>query len=111
MKAPSTNIQAPEKLQASSTEKACFNARPHPGPLPRGEGESFAVFLKNLSLHLLGVSLQERHCAFAAPSPGGEGGRQAFLSNSRAAKKLPLALLFGPWSFSGAWSLEFGVSP
>ena len=28
------------------------NARPHPGPLPRGEGESFAGFLKCRAMEL-----------------------------------------------------------
>jgi hypothetical protein len=33
-----------------SWEQSMFNARPHPGLLPRGEGESFAGFRENLRL-------------------------------------------------------------
>jgi hypothetical protein len=56
-----------------SWEQSMFNARPHPGLLPRGEGEPFAVSYENLRL-----SWSSGHCAIsrwtnAVPSPWGEG--------------------------------------
>jgi len=60
-----------------------FNARPHPGPLPRGEGESFAASLENLSLDLPQALTNDLNRPIAVPSPGGEGqgegGRQNIL--------------------------------
>ncbi len=52
-----------------------FNARPHPGPLPQGEGtgsERFLIFGRTSceSGHKF-----SRETANASPSPGGEGGR------------------------------------
>ena len=34
--------------------KVCFVARPHPGPLPQGEGEKVAVFRDNQVAGLIG---------------------------------------------------------
>ncbi len=49
------------------------NARPHPGPLPRGEGESYAVSLVNLRLDSREAITNYREHSQAIPSPGGEG--------------------------------------
>jgi superfamily I DNA/RNA helicase len=54
------------------------NARPHPGPLLRGEGESHSVLLKNEKLNLPDSSPPEQRQTLAVPSPlpsdgGGEG--------------------------------------
>ena len=48
-------------------------ARPHPGPLPRGEGESFAATQNVVSLCLLKVHWPNLSRPIAIPSPGGEG--------------------------------------
>jgi hypothetical protein len=45
-------------------------ARPHPGPLPRGEGESFAVFLKNTRLDRPNSRSQSRSCEDGNPLLG-----------------------------------------
>lgn len=53
--------------------KSLCNARPHPDPLPRGEGESFAVSLVNRRLDSRGAITNYRERSQAVPSPGGEG--------------------------------------
>jgi hypothetical protein len=50
-----------------------FHARPHPGPLPRGEGESFAASFATLSLDLPRTLTKSLNRPIAVPSPGGEG--------------------------------------
>jgi hypothetical protein len=50
-----------------------LNARPHPGPLPRGEGELFAGSRKNSRLVLPDGRADRRSHSITAPSPGGEG--------------------------------------
>ena len=50
-----------------------FNARPHPGPLPRGEGATFAVAFVNPRLDWRTVHSINGERALAIPSPGGEG--------------------------------------
>jgi hypothetical protein len=50
-----------------------FNARPHPGPLPRGEGESSAAAGPIWSRRLLDARPRKQRRLFAIPSPGGEG--------------------------------------
>ena len=47
--------------------------RPHPGPLPRGEGEIVADLLQNQTLGLTWLGAEIMKPPFAAPSPGGEG--------------------------------------
>ena len=49
------------------------NDRPHPGPLPRGEGESFAVSRNGLRLDLPNNLRCQANHTVAPPSPGGEG--------------------------------------
>ena len=49
------------------------DARPHPNPLPREEGESFAVFWRFESRQLRKANPQNLECATPVPSPGGEG--------------------------------------
>ena len=49
------------------------DARPHPGPLPRGEGGSFAVATENLRLRLPDARWKNQRARTAVPSPGGEG--------------------------------------
>ena len=49
------------------------DARPHPNLLPRGEGESLAGFWHCETRQLHKTNPQNRECARAAPSPGGEG--------------------------------------
>jgi K+-transporting ATPase ATPase C chain len=60
-----------------------FNARPHPGPLPQGEGESFPAALENPRLDLPDVLTNNLNRSLAVPSLGGEGqgegGRQYIL--------------------------------
>ena len=51
----------------------CLVACPHPGPLPRGEGVSFASFWNFVCWRLHAIYSQDRQCALAVPSPGGEG--------------------------------------
>ncbi len=53
--------------------KSLFNARPHPGPLPRGEGESFAASLVDLRLDSREAIRNFRECSHAVPFPGREG--------------------------------------
>ena len=50
-----------------------FNARPHPGPLPRGEGELFAGFNLYRSRRLPEACPDDQWRPHAVPSPGGEG--------------------------------------
>jgi hypothetical protein len=61
--------------------------RPHPNPLPRGEGESFAVFWHFESQQLHKANPQNLECATPVPSPGGEGqgegGRETNLAPPR----------------------------
>ena len=54
-------------------KRSLFNTRPHPGPLPRGEGESLAVSLANLRLDSRGAITSYRGRSQSVPSPGGEG--------------------------------------
>jgi hypothetical protein len=56
-----------------SAMKSMFNTRPHPGPLPRGEGESLAASLINGWLDSRGAIADYRNRSLAVPSPGGEG--------------------------------------
>jgi hypothetical protein len=49
------------------------NARPHPGLLPRGEGESFSVSLKIRVAGFAGRSFAKPKPDCTVPSPGGEG--------------------------------------
>jgi hypothetical protein len=64
--------------------KSLFNARPYPGPLPQGEGESFTVLLVNLRLDSREAITNYQECSHAVPSPRregqGEGGRHAIKS-------------------------------
>ncbi len=53
--------------------KSLFNAHPHPGPLPPGEGESFAASLVDLRLDSREAIRNIRECSHAVPSHGGEG--------------------------------------
>jgi hypothetical protein len=53
--------------------KKMLNDRHRPGPLPRGEGELFAVSRNNLRLVLLNDFRHKADRTIAAPSPGGEG--------------------------------------
>lgn len=61
--------------------KSLFNARPHPGPLPRGEGESFAVPRKNTWVDSRGGQTNNTARPITVPSPSGagqgEGGRSS----------------------------------
>ena len=50
-----------------------LNARPHPGPLPRGEGELLSVSRDVVSRRLPGALLETGEHSNAVPSPGGEG--------------------------------------
>jgi hypothetical protein len=61
------------RLLERNQDENGWNARPHPGPLPRGEGESFAGSLECRALELAGESSSNPQTAMAAPSPGGEG--------------------------------------
>jgi len=60
------------------------DARPHPNPLPRGEGESSAVFWHFESRPLHKTNPQNLECATPVPAPGGErqgeGGREKNLA-------------------------------
>jgi hypothetical protein len=49
------------------------NARPHPDPLPRGEGESFPASLAILRLESRAAITNHRERSLAVPSHGGEG--------------------------------------
>ena len=75
-------------LSRGNQDENGFDARPHPGPLPRGEGESFAGFLEGRRLVLAGTRRAIRGRAMATPSPWGEGrgegGRKPFLSEEWA---------------------------
>jgi hypothetical protein len=53
--------------------KSLCNARPHPGPLPRGEGETLSVSFANPRLDSRGVITSYRQRSQDVPSPGGEG--------------------------------------
>lgn len=50
-------------------------ARPHPGPLPQGEGESFAIPWSFQRRPSHGALTKKLEPAMAVPSPEGEGGR------------------------------------
>jgi hypothetical protein len=50
-----------------------FDVHPHPNPLPRGEGECFAVSQHIVSLRLFSAHPEKRSHPHAVPSPGGEG--------------------------------------
>ncbi len=69
------------------------SARPHPSPLPRGEGESFAVSLANQRLDSRDAITNYRARWKALPSPGGEGqgegGRPTILFSGSKAKSEP----------------------
>ena len=56
-----------------SWEQSMFDARPHPGLLPRGEGETFAVSYENLRLGWPSEHLITGRLTKAIPSPWGEG--------------------------------------
>jgi hypothetical protein len=68
----------------SFSRRSQCDTRPHPGPLPRGEGESFAAFWQNQALDSTALISQNRNRPMAVPSPGGEGqgegGRQTIIS-------------------------------
>ena len=66
-----------------------YNARPHPGPLPRGEGELFAVFLKNTRLDSPNNHSQNPNQPAVAPSPGGVGRGEGGRSTNFAQQVLP----------------------
>lgn len=50
-----------------------IDPRPHPGPLPRGEGEMVSVSLENDPLGWPDVHSRNRNHPMAVSSPGGEG--------------------------------------
>jgi len=50
-----------------------FNSRPHPGPLPRGEGGLFAGFRPYWSRRWLEARSTTQGRPSVIPSPGGEG--------------------------------------
>lgn len=50
-----------------------MNTRPHPGPLPWGEGDSFTVSRNFVGLSLLDAHLRKSECPPAIPSPGAAG--------------------------------------
>ncbi|TAL06400.1 MAG: glycoside hydrolase family 95 protein, partial [Verrucomicrobia bacterium] len=60
-------------IRMHADTKIYGHARPHPGPLPRGEGESFAISGENPRLSLPDSLRQTKKRATAVPSPGGEG--------------------------------------
>jgi hypothetical protein len=47
---------SPRRTLERNQDENGWNARPHPGPLPRGEGESFAGSLEGRALDLAGES-------------------------------------------------------
>ena len=64
-----------------------FNPRPHPGPLPRGEGESCAAFSQIVNRQQRGSHSNKQRLLNLAPSPGGEGWGEG----ERDHKNLPFA--------------------
>lgn len=58
-------------------------------PLPRGEGELFAVFLKNARLDSPDNHSQTPNRTAVAPSPGGVGRGEGSRSNNPAEQFLP----------------------
>jgi hypothetical protein len=76
-----------------SAQISLLNARPHPGPLPRGEGESFTVSVANLRLDLRGALSVQTERPNAVPSSGGEGqgegGRPTIRFSGSKAKSEP----------------------
>ena len=53
--------------------KEWFDARPHPGLLPRGEGETFGAFLECRAAGMAVASSSKLETDDAIPSPWGEG--------------------------------------
>jgi hypothetical protein len=58
-----------------------LNVRPHPGLLPRGEGETFASFLECRESAIGGCAPCNRKRTAAVPSPWGEGQGEGGLKN------------------------------
>ena len=54
-------------------KKILLNARPHPGPHPRGEGESYPVSVEYLQLDLQDTREEIQNARFLFPLLGGEG--------------------------------------
>ncbi|MEK7677089.1 MAG: leucine-rich repeat domain-containing protein, partial [Verrucomicrobiota bacterium] len=67
------NFAENDRLKMPHAEAGMWNARPHPGPLPRGEGESFSVSWNVVSQCPPDALSQKLDRATATPSPGGEG--------------------------------------
>jgi hypothetical protein len=57
----------------SFSEGFLCDARPHPGPLPRGEGDAFPADCECRRLSPSDADRVIRVQAIAVPSPGGEG--------------------------------------
>lgn len=84
----STSRSSQIGMESSKSVILCivgFNARPHPGPLPQGEGESFAGFLKYPATGLVQAAFTNPKSYFGLFSPwgeeAGEGGRETKLKN------------------------------
>ena len=64
----------------------CWNARPHPGPLPRGEGGSFAISPEIVGLRLLKAHPKREVARRLFSLPGGlgqgEGERHTIVASS-----------------------------
>jgi len=104
--------------------KVSFNARPHPGLLPRGEGESFAAFLKRRAAGIASAASNKPETDDTIPSPWGEGkgegGRQnksmRTESQAPAARHIcrttpnpkPSSLRSGIFRPDGAWGFVAG---
>ena len=90
MKTPSSKLQAPEKLQIPSSEAASgltfeqrlqsdfnpFTRRavlPHPGPLPLGEGVTFATSDENCEAEQTSSPASVSEPRWQFPSPSGRG--------------------------------------
>ncbi len=76
----------------------CFDARPHPGPLPRGEGESCAAFSQIVNRRKRGSHSNNLRSRNFAPSPGGEGrGEGERFNKHRFSAKSCIVMLAVTW--------------
>ncbi len=57
----------------TSAKTSLFDVRPHPTPLPRGEGEWFAASRHIVNLRQFNAHPEKRKHPQTVPSPGGEG--------------------------------------
>src|SRR5205814_2294254 len=88
-----TNLQSKHFSSRRGRILVGEKARPHPGPLPRGEGESPSALGDSLKRSQMTLHLHQPHLrkqtADNSPSPGGEGGLSELFRLARIFQTLP----------------------